>query len=91
MYDSLGAGVVLTGGATAMDGMVEVAERQLGLPSRRGAPSRVGGLAELARSPGLSTGVGLVLFGAAQVGLKPAVREERGVFKRAWSRLAEMF
>jgi len=91
VYDSLGAGVVLTGGATAMDGMVEVAERQLGLPSRRGAPSRVGGLAELARSPGLSTGVGLVLFGAAQVGLKPAVREERGVFKRAWSRLAEMF
>jgi len=34
-YDSLAAGVVLTGGATAMDGVCEVADNVLGLPTRR--------------------------------------------------------
>jgi cell division protein FtsA len=90
-HDALGAGVVLTGGAIAMDGMVEVGEQVLGVPTRRGTPARIGGLAELARSPGLSTGVGLVLYGAQQASVRPVVREERGVFRRAWSRLAEMF
>lgn len=93
--DALAAGVVLTGGATAMDGIAEVAEGVLGLPARRGMPHKVGGLVDVVKSPAYAAGVGLVLHGA-QVGRQAALRPpspsgDRGVLKRMWSRLAEMF
>lgn len=93
-YDGLAAGVVLTGGATSMEGVIEVAEHVLHLPVRRGAPTKVGGLVDLVRSPAYSTGVGLVMFGAEQgrtVQLPMRGDDRPGMFKRAWSRLAEMF
>jgi len=93
-YDALAAGVVLTGGATVMEGMCEVAEQVLELPTRRGSPTKIGGLVDVVRSPAYSTGVGLVMFGADQghsVQLQRGVEERPGMFKRAWSRLAEMF
>ncbi|MBA3465223.1 MAG: cell division protein FtsA [Deltaproteobacteria bacterium] len=93
-YDALAAGVVLTGGATVMEGVAEIAEQVLNVPTRRAAPTKIGGLVDVVRSPSYSTGVGLVMFGAQQgksVQL-PARGEDRpGMFKRAWSRLAEMF
>jgi cell division protein FtsA len=94
--DGLAAGVVLTGGATALDGMCDVAEHVLGLPARRGLPGRVGGLVDVVKSPSYATGVGLVLYGARQ-GRSLALRApaggpaERGMFRRVWGRLAEMF
>jgi len=95
-YDGLAAGVVLTGGATAMEGMVEVAERVLEVPTRRGMPSNIGGLVDVVRSPAYSTGVGLVCYGATagradKVRGQVADAQSRGMFKRMWSRLAEMF
>src|SRR5665647_3497680 len=93
-YDGLAAGIVLTGGATAMEGVGEIAEQVLDLPVRRGAPTRIGGLVDVVRSPSYSTGVGLVMFGAAQGKMiqTPSRGDDRpGMFKRAWSRLAEMF
>jgi cell division protein FtsA len=93
-FESLGAGVVLTGGATAMEGIAEVAEHVLGLPTRRGVPTKIGGLVDVVRSPGYATGVGLVMFGADQgkrVQLPARGDDRSGMFKRAWSRLAEMF
>jgi len=94
-YDGLAAGVVLTGGATSMDGVTEIAEQVLGLPTRRGAPTKIGGLVDVVRSPAYSTGVGLVMFGAGQdVGTKQPARTDMdrpGLIKRAWGRLAEMF
>jgi cell division protein FtsA len=92
--DALAAGVVLTGGATAMEGVAEIAEQVLGLPTRRGAPRKIGGLVDVVRSPAYSTGVGLVMFGADQgrtIQLPLRGEERPGMFKRAWSRLAEMF
>ena len=93
-FDGLAAGLVLTGGATAMEGITEVAEHVLGLPTRRGVPGKIGGLVDVVRSPGYATGVGLVTYGAQQgKRLTSQLRgEDRpGMFKRAWSRLAEMF
>ncbi len=93
-FDSLAAGLVLTGGATSMEGISEVAERVLGLPTRRGAPTRIGGLVDVVRSPSYATGVGLVMFGANQgkmVQLPSRDMDRPGMLKRAWSRLAEMF
>ena len=62
--DLLASGVVLTGGATILEGMDELAEEVLGMPVRRGTPIGVGGLVDVVRSPVYATGAGLVLYGA---------------------------
>ena len=65
-----------------------------GLPTRRGAPVKIGGLVDVVRSPAYATGVGLVMFGAEQgrtVQLPSRNEERPGLIKRAWGRLAEMF
>jgi cell division protein FtsA len=58
------AGVVLTGGAAKMEGLVELAEEMLQMPVRVGIPQRVEGLGEVVNNPVHATGVGLLLFGA---------------------------
>lgn len=57
----LGAGTVITGGTSLLEGMPDVAERVLNLPARRGTPSGVGGLRDIVSNPGHATGVGLLL------------------------------
>lgn len=64
--DLLASGAVITGGATILEGMPELAEGVLGLPVRRGAPHNVGGLLDVVRSPMYATGVGLVMHAAKQ-------------------------
>lgn len=92
-FESLAAGVVLTGGATIMEGVPELAEDVLGIPARRGLPSGIGGLIDVVRSPAYSTGVGLIRYGAREASLiaRPASSPDRGVWKRMWSRVSEMF
>jgi cell division protein FtsA len=65
--DLLASGAVITGGATQLPGMAELAEEVLGIPVRLGMPKGVGGLADVVKSPAFSTGVGLVQYGAAQM------------------------
>ncbi len=91
-WDALAAGAVLTGGATSMEGVPELAEDVLGIPTRRGLPRGIGGLTDVVKSPAYSTGVGLVRFGTREgdIGVRPASHGERSVFKRMWSRVAEM-
>ena len=59
------SGVVLTGGSSKMEGMVDLAEEIFHLPVRLGTPKYLGGLSEVVRNPIYSTGVGLVQFGHA--------------------------
>ena len=47
----LGAGIVLTGGSSKMEGMVELAEEVFQLPVRLGVPHYTGTLSEVMRSP----------------------------------------
>jgi cell division protein FtsA len=66
-YDSrIGAGIVLTGGSSSMKGVVELAEEVFHMPVRIGAPRDIGGLKGEVENPMHSTGVGLLLYGAAQ-------------------------
>ena len=65
--DMLASGVVITGGATLLDGMPEHAESIVELPVRRGAPTGIGGLIDVVRSPSFATGVGLVKYGAQRL------------------------
>lgn len=57
------AGVVLTGGSSNMQGVVELAEEVFHMPVRVGAPKYVNGLVELIRNPIYATGAGLLLYG----------------------------
>jgi cell division protein FtsA len=55
--------VVLTGGGSLMDGVVEMAEQVLDLPARHGLPDFVGGLTGEVDSPAYTTVVGTLLYG----------------------------
>ncbi|MFB3130538.1 MAG: cell division protein FtsA, partial [Stenotrophomonas sp.] len=58
------AGMVLTGGASKMEGVVELAEEMLQMPVRVGIPQHVTGLGEVVGNPVHATGVGLLLMGS---------------------------
>jgi len=58
LADLLGAGIVLTGGGSIMEGTVELAERVFGMPIRLGVPRWIGGLTDLVTSPLYATSVG---------------------------------
>jgi cell division protein FtsA len=62
--DLISAGVVLTGGASLMEGMEEISEQIFDLPVRIGYPNSVEGLKDVVKSPIHATGVGLVIYGA---------------------------
>ncbi len=64
-YETLPAGVVLTGGTSLMRGARQFAEKILGLPVRIGKPIRVRGLTDKVESPIFATGVGLIHFGVS--------------------------
>jgi cell division protein FtsA len=64
--DMLGAGVVLTGGGSLMEGVQELAEKVFEMPVKLGIPSGFGGLTEAAKSPIHATGVGLCMYGMEQ-------------------------
>ncbi len=72
--DLLGSGVVLTGGASMLDGMTELAEIILDMPVKRGYPFGVGGLREIVNSPRFATGVGLLKY------VEESVRQNRASF-----------
>lgn len=62
----LSSGVVLTGGASVMPGMVELAEEVFNLPGRVGAPQYDGALADVVCKPHYATAMGLVMEGMSQ-------------------------
>ena len=61
--DLVAAGVVLTGGSSKMEGLIDLAEEVFHMPVRLGTPQYVAGLVDVVRNPIYATGVGLLLFG----------------------------
>jgi cell division protein FtsA len=61
--DLIAAGVVLTGGSSKMEGLIDLAEEIFHAPVRLGVPRTVTGLADVVRNPIHATGVGLLMFG----------------------------
>ncbi len=64
--DLMAAGVVLTGGSSKMEGVIELAEEIFHMPVRVGVPQYVTGLSDVVKNPIYATGVGLLLFGQRQ-------------------------
>lgn len=56
----LTSGVVLTGGASLLSGMVDLAEDVFNLPARIGVPQEMGGVSERVRNPRFATAIGLL-------------------------------
>ncbi len=90
LITTLGSGVVLTGGASQLQGLVELGDFIFDLPVRRGLPDKVGGLTDVVRSASHSTGVGLLLYAMSRSKVivpkaKTSMPEEEGYFS-SWSR-----
>lgn len=58
------AGIVLTGGASKMEGVADLAEEVFHMPVRIGTPQYVSGLSDVVNNQIHATGVGLLLYGA---------------------------
>ncbi|HSH07664.1 MAG TPA: cell division protein FtsA [Burkholderiales bacterium] len=86
----LSSGIVLTGGSSVMQGMVELGEEIFHMPVRVGLPRYAGGLAEVVRSPRYATAVGLVLEGVTQMQQGHRARQG-GSFRSVLARMREWF
>ena len=93
-YDEnlLAAGVVVTGGASIMKGIPELAERIFDLPARRGMPTNIGGLVDVVNSPIYSTGVGLLQYGIEFDSLSKFHKaSEEHLFPKVLARMKQWF
>jgi cell division protein FtsA len=62
----MAAGIVLTGGTSKMEGVVELAEEIFHMPVSIGKPRCFSGLADIVRNPIYATAVGLLQYGSSQ-------------------------
>jgi cell division protein FtsA len=89
--DLIAAGIVLTGGSSKMEGLMELAEEILHMPVRIGAPRAVSGLTDVVRNPIYATGVGLLMFGHNNMHERGAQTVSGGGFKSVWDRMKSWF
>jgi cell division protein FtsA len=76
--DMIPAGIVITGGSSTMEGVVELAEEIFHMPVRLACPQAVSGMTEVVNNPIYATGVGLLIHGFRQMdlGRAPAMKGE---------------
>ncbi len=86
----LSSGIVLTGGAAVMPGMIELGEEIFHMPVRLGMPKYQGSLADVVQSPRFSTAYGLLLEAQTQRKRGQKVSESRSM-KDVMSRMKAWF
>lgn len=64
--DLIPAGMVITGGASKVKHIIDLAEKVFEMPIRVGAPENISGLEEALNNPSCSTAVGLLHYGLKQ-------------------------
>jgi len=80
------AGVVLTGGTSKMEGVVELAEEIFHMPVSIGKPKQVSGLADIVRNPIYATAVGLLQYGVSQGGSTASSSSRIGDTESVWGK-----
>jgi len=87
----IAAGIVLTGGSSKMEGVVDLAEEVFHMPVRLGVPQYISGLVDVVRNPIHATGVGLLLYG--QQGRVGGAGElsSAGKVQSVWERMKNWF
>ncbi len=89
--DLVAAGIVLTGGSSKMEGVIDLAEEVFHMPVRLGIPQGVSGLVDVVRNPIYATGVGLLQFGhQCRVSGGMDVSADGG-FNTVWRRMKSWF
>lgn len=90
--DRIAAGIVVTGGASNVKGIIELAELCFEMPVRKGCPQQVVGLSDAIDNPSVATGVGLLLHGYQQTYDNAYAMPSSTLGARnLWSRMKEWF
>ncbi len=90
--DRIAAGMVLTGGGSNVNGLIELAELCFEMPVRQACAQEMTGLAEASENPAFATAVGLLLHGFQQqyeAGYNVPLINTNS--KNLWSRMKEWF
>jgi len=91
MEHAVTSGLVITGGTALLDGITDVAESVLNVPTRLGRPSGIIGLVDVVNNPMYATGVGLVLFGARNQTVKKFRIRDKHIFNGIMNRMKKWF
>lgn len=89
--EMIAAGVVLTGGSSKMEGVIDLAEEIFHMPVRLGLPQYVSGLSDVVSNPIYATGVGLLLFGEQHRQAGRSYFSSEGGVKGVWERMKTWF
>ncbi|MEM7020518.1 MAG: cell division protein FtsA [Pseudomonadota bacterium] len=89
--DLIAAGIVLTGGSSKMDGVIELAEEVFQMPVRLGYPKHVTGLVDAVKNPIYATAVGLLMFGYRHQNDHSSDIHMSGNFKQVLGRMKSWF
>lgn len=85
------AGIVLTGGASKIQGAQELAERIFNMPVRIGRPFNVTGMPDIINNPIYATGVGLLMYGYQQRQNQRGDGLQPSNMKGLWSKMRGWF
>lgn len=89
--DLVAGGVVLTGGSSKMEGLIELAEEVFHMPVRLGVPQYVIGMDDVVNNPIYSTGVGLLMYARQhRFSRRPEIGDSAGL-RGAWARMRSWF
>lgn len=91
LEDFIAAGVVLTGGASKVEGAQALAERIFRVPIRLGKPHNVTGISDIIHNPIYATSVGLLVYGMRQRQSQNEVVIHQPSMKNLWSRMRNWF
>ncbi len=84
--EMLAAGVVLTGGAAQLDGVLELAEQIFDLPAKLGTPLQYENSAEITPGPAFATGIGSIHYALTRLE-KGAIRSRPGGFAKKYDKI----
>jgi cell division protein FtsA len=87
----IGSGIVMTGGSSRMEGMMELAEEIFHLPVRLGVPNYSGALSEVVKNPIYATGIGLIQFGHGNRSRASRISQQPGGFRALLERMKGWF
>ena len=87
--DLIAAGIVLTGGTSKMEGVVELAEEIFHMPVRLALPVGVSGLSDEINNPIYSTAVGLLLYAATRENKKTINKYQSDDKKSSFGRIKD--
>lgn len=91
LEELLSSGIVITGGSSSLQGMVELGEEIFHMPVRLGLPHYRGSLEEVVLTPRCSTGVGLIMAGMEQLRRHQHTRLQGNSFRRILERMRSWF